>query len=655
MSTASNSKNTHSRLHTRVKGDNSSSSSTSSSGNPFRAPLEENGLINSRSHTSSSVHKTLHSFRESTDSYADMSIDYDANPFHSSSEVVIPASQPAEGSVVWNGFMTQLPQPLNDLKVESESSLKRPYVLTTSYHERTPERVSSLSAKLSNSGGYASTSYTREPPSKFRRSLRLNPMEDVSDCIALSDDALKDAIASMSRSMPVPTHQTRAVAGTSERRVSDRKGKVQDSSSKVQKKAPAAPHSRKPISRKGKERETQESSLSVFSGREQAMDVDTEPSGTVLDLDPYQNQVQDEHPHGTIQLQPSLRDISSLPQSVPLSPAGPPHHHSFRRSVPPSRALEHQPASGNTQPTLDAGSSSNHPRASLNIQDIIRDALSSEAANTQHPPRSKPKFITSVQTPSTSSRSSSSNSSFSRSRSANSSFASNASSGNGSMKRTEFGLRESISISDTQISEVDSVYGSVLPKPKPVQPKAAEPPREPSPFEVPGLQHTSRTPVNPKDGREPKVEVQAQEKRPKAVSTAAASVEAIRPTQAKAPPLGMMRRHNVSGLSRSKTLPQVQQKFRAPFKTGNDAGPSARRTKAIMEGLAGSKGSSRKELDKPGEKVVKERASSTTDADGPDIHEGAADSSTYFDDVSMDSEMGRELDDIERKLTQSQD
>ncbi|KAK7062667.1 hypothetical protein VNI00_000155 [Paramarasmius palmivorus] len=601
MPATSGSKSPRSRSRTRSKRD-STSSTSSTSANPFRQPLEANGLSNSRGHreSSSGLHTTLHEFQGRRESYAE--IQYDPNPFSCTPEVVVPASQSAEGSVVWNGLMTQLPASLSSLKAESESSLKRSNVLATTYHpDKTPERATTIRTMAAS----ASTSHpfhTYPPLFQLLHGLPRTGLEKK--------------------------------AGASKR--------ITRANSTRQKRAPIAPYPpKKPVSKKGKEREIPEDLFvtelyGAAAEQNLGMEVDEDQSSMDIDCDPLLNQAQLSHPiHGIRLPEFPLREASSS-KLLPFSPAGPPHPHTSRRNdtqLPRSLSSQYAHRDADTQPSSTSNGRS-FSRHKSDRDEFIRMGLSGEIPATQSTSLHKPKSTSSM-TPD--SGTNSSRSSFSRSHSENSSFTSHASSKNSSFKPIASGLREPVMVDSTQSSvEVDSLYGTPLPKmtsykPTKGQPKAVAPP-DPSPFYVPGL-------------KEDNID-KAEAKSTKTGLFQAKSADVIHSTPAKTPVLGMMRPHNLAGITRSKTLPQEQQKFRPPLKPG----AFAAREDAIKQGLArasSSKGLTKEERKKSvkEERVCEKRATTptatgTADVDGPDIHDGAADSS-YFDDVSMDSEMGR--------------
>ncbi|KAK1231005.1 hypothetical protein PQX77_005892 [Marasmius sp. AFHP31] len=193
------------------------------------------------------------------------------------------------------------------------------------------------------------------------------------------------------------------------------------------------------------------------------------------------------------------------------------------------------------------------------------------------------------------------------------------SSGNGSMKRTS-----------SLKSDYDSVYGS-LPVQGPLvhnsqgpSKKEKETVRTPSPFVVPGLNNLRK--ASERESMEPK---------PQPPRAAIYEQPQPLPQEVKRsgpPMLGMMRRHN---LASSSNLSQGPKGFKAPFRRTESGGTR-------QENIA---------------KALEERSALKRDAqddsDGPDIHEGNADSSNYSAlDISMDSDMADELNRIEDRLTQ---
>ncbi|KAL0581291.1 hypothetical protein V5O48_000774 [Marasmius crinis-equi] len=187
------------------------------------------------------------------------------------------------------------------------------------------------------------------------------------------------------------------------------------------------------------------------------------------------------------------------------------------------------------------------------------------------------------------------------------SFSFEASSRNGSSRR-----------SSSARSDYDSVYGS-MPVQEPQKRSPGIPKREfvPSPTpDVPGFIHSRG---EEKQGRKP--QPACDRPQPQAGKRSGP------------PTLGMKRPHN---LPSNPAVQTSQPRFSAPFQRTASGGTRQENIRRALEAEPG-----------PVKKKKEE------DLDGPDIHEGRADSSGYSAlDISLDSEMLGELNQIEDRLTQ---
>ncbi|KAG7086373.1 hypothetical protein E1B28_002333 [Marasmius oreades] len=524
-------------------------------------------------------------------------------------EVLVPSSQPVFDHVEWQGSQT----PSLRKVMEDARSLKRRAIKTRTYHE--PVTSGTLSTDVAKNPRLP-TSRIRPPLAECVKSRNQNDNNDqcpsssksVEKLSATADEyfgkiqkimekASKDMdrsnqILSKGRGEPLMKVNPKGRSKAERRKVWG--GGV---TGRVEKQRRGhggydvhilAVEGGERTSAKGKEREVIDD-VTVDDG----MDVDGNQSGMAMDVDlrlpiPL-------HPPPLL-LPRSVRSGESLPL-VPQEPAlatveMPPLRTRGQASIPPT---------SNHQPSAD---SRNSTSSRLARERDIRRALSSgpdgiSGSKTSASPDARPSNssgLSSLPCFFAASTSAPPSSSSSRSTSAGSGFSFETSSRDRGSSRSNF----------------DSVYGS-LPIPTKEQQKdwkerkerVVVPSPSSSPFVVPGLDHV-------KMGREKERVGASAPKRPP-------HAQEVKPASG-LPVLGMRRRHNLPSNASNKS-------FKVPFKRGD----SAKRLEEIAKGLE-----QRQETD-----------------NGPDIHEGEADSSSYSAlDISMNSDLADELNNIEQKYSQ---